>query len=221
MRTGHATGLGDIMIRAKYNVLRRWGGGVAAAIDVRTPTGDESNLLGTGALQTKLYGIASAGFGKVSPHLNVGYTGSTGGALPGVTLNDEWNYTAGFDLAVSPRLTLIADLLGRSILDQGRLVESDRVFDFVQAGAGGTSGSGGGGGGGGGSGGPTAPRPTEHTTRREFRLQPGNLNLAIGNFGVRFNPMRKMLVSGSLLFALGEAGLRDRVTPVIAIDYAF
>jgi hypothetical protein len=215
---GHAEGLGDIMVRAKYNFLTRRGGGLAAAIDVRTPTGDESNLLGTGALQAKLYGIASIGFGRFSPHLNAGYTRSTRGALPGVSLNNEWNYTAGFDLAVSPRLTLIADVLGRSIRGQGRLVEADRIFDFVQAGPGGTGGTGGGGGGGGG--GPIT-RPVEHTTRREFRLEAGNLNLAVGNTGVRFNPFRKMLVSANLLFALTEAGLRDRVTPVISVDYAF
>jgi hypothetical protein len=221
--SGHASGLGDIMVRAKYNFFRRRGGGLAAAIDVRTPTGDESNLLGTGALQTKVYGIASVAFGKFSPHLNAGYTRSGRGPLSNVSLNNEWNYTAGFDLAVSPRLTLIADVLARSIRDQGRLREADRVFDFVQAGPGGTGGTGGGGGGGGGGsgGGGTTTRPVEHATRTEFRLEPGNLNLAVGNTGIRFNPFRKMLVSANLLFALTEAGLRDRVTPVISVDFGF
>ena len=41
--SGSASGLGDIVIRAKYNCLRQGGGGLAAAVDVRTPTGDESN----------------------------------------------------------------------------------------------------------------------------------------------------------------------------------
>src|SRR6185436_13105225 len=86
-KSGSATGLGDILVRAKYNFLKRRGGGIAAAIDVRTPTGDETNLLGTGAVQTKLYGIASTTFGKLSPHLNAGYTRSTHGALPGASLN--------------------------------------------------------------------------------------------------------------------------------------
>jgi hypothetical protein len=58
-------------------------------------------------------------------------------------------------------------------------------------------------------------------TRRELRLEPGNLNLIVGNAGVRFNPLRTLLVSASFLFNLTEAGLRDRVTPVISIDYAF
>jgi uncharacterized membrane protein YgcG len=230
--TGHAAGLGDIMVRAKYNFLRRRGGGLAAAIDLRTPTGDESNLLGSGALQTKVYGIASVAFGKFSPHLNAGYMRSTRGALSDVSgglsdasLKNEWSYTAGFDVAVSPRLTLVADVLGRSIVDQGRLREADRVFDFVEAGPGGTGGTGGGGGGGGsgsgGSGGGTTTRPVQHATRSEFRLEPGNLNLAVGSTGVRFNPFRKMLVSANLLFGLTQAGLRDRVTPVISVDWGF
>jgi uncharacterized membrane protein YgcG len=228
--TGHAAGLGDIMVRAKYNFLRRRGGGLAAAIDLRTPTGDESNLLGSGALQTKVYGIASVAFGKFSPHLNAGYMRSTRGALSDVSgglsdasLKNEWSYTAGFDVAVSPRLTLVADVLGRSIVDQGRLREADRVFDFVEAGPGGTGGTGGGGGGSGsgGSGGGTTTRPVQHATRSEFRLEPGNLNLAVGSTGVRFNPFRKMLVSANLLFGLTQAGLRDRVTPVISVDWGF
>jgi hypothetical protein len=93
---------------------------LAAALDVRTPTGDESNLLGTGGVQTKLFGIVSAAIGNFSPHLNAGYTMSSRRALPGVRLKEEWSYAAGFDIAVSPRLTLIVDVLGRSILDAGR-----------------------------------------------------------------------------------------------------
>ncbi|MFN2447582.1 MAG: transporter, partial [Vicinamibacterales bacterium] len=143
--SGSATGIGDIVVRAKYNVLRARGGGLAAAVDVRTPTGDESNLLGTGGVQTKVYAVASSSFGKLSPHLNLGYTASTKGALPGAALNDEWNYAAGIDLAVSPQLTLIADVLGRSIRDAGRLREADKVFEFVQTGAAGAAGGGGGG----------------------------------------------------------------------------
>ena len=66
----------------------------------------------------------------------------------------------------------------------------------------------------------TIPTPTQ-VTRREFHFEPGHLNLAIGNVGVRFSPLRTLLVSASLLFNLTDAGLRDRVTPVISVDYAF
>lgn len=216
--SARATGIGDIVVRAKYNVLRARGGGLAAAVDVRTPTGDESNLLGTGGVQTKVYGIASVAVGRLSPHINAGYTASTKGALLDAALNDEWNYAVGLDLAVSPRLTLIADVLGRSIRDAGRLKEADKVFKFIQTGPGGSGGGGGGGGGGAGGSGTTPPT---QVTRRELRFQPGNLNLAIGNAGVRFSPLRTLLVSANLLFNVTSAGLRDRVTPVISVDYAF
>ena len=223
--SGTATGLGDIVIRSKYNFFRAGGGGLAAALDVRTPTGDETNLLGTGGLQARLFGIASMTVGKWSPHVNAGYTASTGGGLPGVPLKDEWSYAGGVDVAVSPRLTLLADLLGRTILDAGRFEEADRVFEFVETGTGSVGGGGGGGGGGAGGGGAgsggTPTRPPTRVTRRELQFRPGNLHLLVGNFGARFNPVRSLLVSANLLFPLTSAGLRDRVTPAISVDYSF
>jgi hypothetical protein len=45
-----ASGLGDAVVRAKYNVLRQGGSGLAAGVEMRLPTGDEENLLGTGEL---------------------------------------------------------------------------------------------------------------------------------------------------------------------------
>jgi hypothetical protein len=219
--SGTATGIGDIVIRAKYNLFRAGGGGLAAALDVRTPTGDESNLLGTGGLQGRLFGIASMTVGKWSPHVNAGYTASTRGGLPGVTLKDEWSYAGGVDVAVSSRLTLLADLLGRTILDAGRFEEADRVFEFLATGTGSTGGGGGGGGGGGSGGGGTTTRTPTRVTRRELQFRPGNLNLLLANVGARFNPVRSLLVSANLLFPLTSAGLRDRVTPAISVDYSF
>ena len=223
--SGTATGLGDIVIRSKYNFFKRGGGGLAAAMDVRTPTGDESNLLGTGGLQARLFGIASMTAGKWSPHVNAGYTASTGGGLPGVSLKDEWSYAGGSMSRSLRRLTLLADLLGRTILDAGRFEEADRVFEFVATGTGSVGGGGGGGGGGAGGGGGGAggspPRPPTRVTRRELQFRPGNLHLLVGNFGARFNPVRSLLVSANLLFPLTSAGLRDRVTPAISVDYSF
>jgi hypothetical protein len=76
-------------------------------------------------------------------------------------------------------LTLIADVIGRSIRDQGRLREADTIFDFVEAvpeAPAARRGGGGGGGGGGGSGATPTGR-SKHATQRQFRLEPGNLNL--------------------------------------------
>src|SRR6202022_2641025 len=76
--SGTATGLGDVVLRTKYRFVDATHGGVAADVDVRFPTGDKQNLLGTGAVQTKVAAIASGEFSRVAPHVNVGYTYSHG-----------------------------------------------------------------------------------------------------------------------------------------------
>ena len=76
--SGSATGLGDILLRAKYNVHRTSTTAYAAALDLRLPTGDKDNLLGTGATQAQAMFIASGEYGRLSPHVNFGYTFSSG-----------------------------------------------------------------------------------------------------------------------------------------------
>ena len=74
-------------------VLRRWGSrrhrrhpaadeghrdarrarSLAAGVDLRLPTGDELNLLGSGAPGVRPFAALSGSFGVASPHLNVAY----------------------------------------------------------------------------------------------------------------------------------------------------
>ena len=217
--SGTAAGLGDVVLRAKYAFTSSKPLGIAAAVEARVPTGDESNLLGTGGVQTKVLGIGSFHRGPLSPHVNVGYTFSSKGALPGATLHDEVIATAGIDLAVSPRLTMSFDVLGRTLRDAGRMRMTDKTFEFAVVG----SGAGAGGGGGGGGGGRPMPPPgqTMSVTRTELQFIPGNLHLYLGAAGVRFNLWRTLLVTANLLFPLTDAGLRDRVTHAVGIDYVF
>ena len=49
-------------------------GSLAAFVDLRLPTGDEANLLGSGATQTKLSLVAGGGTGRFSPRASLGYT---------------------------------------------------------------------------------------------------------------------------------------------------
>jgi hypothetical protein len=227
--SGVASGLGDIVLRAKYAFAASKPFGLAAAVETRVPTGDETNLLGTGGVQTKVLAIASLTRGSVSPHVNVGYTFSSKGSLRGVSstdeltpspgvdsLPDEVMLTTGVDLALTPRVTMSFDMLGRSLRDAGRMRLTQKTFEFATAGAGP--------GGGGGTGGGRPPQPgaaTQTATRTELQLQPGDLRLYLGAAGIRFNPWRTVLVTANLLFPLSTAGLRDRVTPVVGIDYVF
>src|SRR5215203_5644101 len=76
--SGSSNGLGDMSIRAKYNFLRGDVTSLAAGLDLRVPTGDKDELLGTGATRAEMTFIYSGDYGRVSPHVNVGYTLSNG-----------------------------------------------------------------------------------------------------------------------------------------------
>jgi hypothetical protein len=228
--SGVASGLGDIVLRAKYAFTTGTSLGLAAAVETRLPTGDETNLLGTGGVQSKVFAIASLARGPLSPHVNVGYTFSRKSAPAGLSsrdetiptvnvdsLPDEIMLTAGLDLALTPRVTMSFDVLGRSLRDAGRMRLAQKTFEFAGAG----TGTGGGGGGGGTGRPPQEATPTQSTTRTELTLQSGDLRLFLGAAGIRFNPWRTVLVTANLLFPLTTSGLRDRVTPVVGIDYVF
>lgn len=197
-----AQGLGDILLRGKFRFLDAAGGGLAAATDIRLPTGDSEQLLGTGGAQVKIALIGSMEEGAFSPHVNLGYTFSGGGGTDplSVTPNvpDEFSYAAGFDTALHQRVTLSVDILGRNLRDLGRLVPTGRQFPFVtQGGSFGTA------------------------TFEEFTRRPGNLNLLVGAVGVRFNPRGNLLIGAEVLLPMSDNGLRDNLTPVIGIDYSF
>ena len=82
--SGLAAGLGDLVLRGKYAFTSNGPVGLAGVVEARLPTGDESNLLGTGGVQTKILGIASFNRGPLSPHVNLGYMFSSKGSLPAV-----------------------------------------------------------------------------------------------------------------------------------------
>ena len=114
-----------MLLRAKYNFLRKPGGSLAAFVDVRLPTGNEDDLLGSGATQAKLALVAGGSPGRFSPRASFGYTFSSGGSDFTGDLPDELYYTAGFDIVPHRRLTITADFIGRTLLDATRLVDQE------------------------------------------------------------------------------------------------
>ena len=133
-RAGSATGIGDIVLRSKYRVLSGVGGGLAAAVDLRLPTGDENDLLGTGGVQAKMLLIASTERGRLAEHVNIGYTVAEGdgvGAPLGLTaasIPDEINYSGGVEFMPNSRLTVMGDIVGRTLRNAGRLVLASKQF---------------------------------------------------------------------------------------------
>ena len=68
-------------------------------------------------------------------------------------------------------------------------------------------------------------RRGDPTIRDTVRISPetttGNLNVMLGSAGIKVNPVGRLLVMANLLFALGDSGLQDKVTPVFGLDYSF
>ena len=220
-RSGDATGLGDIVLRTKYHFLRASAGGLAVAVDLRTPTGDKKNLLGAGGAQAKVLLLASDERGRFGQHVNIGYTIATGtvaGTPAGFAATDtpdEVNYTGGMDFVANPRLTLMGDLVGRTLRGAGRLSAVTKQFLYNEPTAlliGATPGPGCGG---------FVGFTCRTASFDEFAPKPGNLTLLLGAVGAKWNVRGNALLTGSVLFPLTDAGLRSRVTTVVGLDYAF
>jgi hypothetical protein len=104
-----AAGVADVSIRAKYSVLQSRRAGLAAAADVRLPTGNEEQLLGAGRAGVHLSAIASFERAWLGSHARVGI--GRGGA------SDEVSFGAAVVAAVTPRFNLVGEVLGRRLND--------------------------------------------------------------------------------------------------------
>ena len=195
---GSASGLGDLTVRLKSTLRNAAWTGVAIGVDVRLPTGDEMDLLGTGAAGVQPFVVWSANFAKVSPHVNAGYQWNGSSALAGNpaagesgSLPNQATYAAGADVSVNSRLTVAFDLLGRYVVNAKRLVSQE--FHALDG---------------------TSVFPNITFTNASFN----ELN---GAFGLKTNVLGRLLLDVNLLFAIDEHGLRDKVTPLIGLEYAF
>ena len=109
----HATGLGDVALRARYAVAGDAQRGLAAGLDLRLPTGREEDLLGAGEASARMFGIGSFEHGPIATHLNAGY--SVGG------VSREIGYNAAVTYAALPRVTVVGELLGRRLSNLRRM----------------------------------------------------------------------------------------------------
>lgn len=197
--SGSASGLGDLMVRVKSHVRRDPKNGIALGLDLRLPTGDEMNLLGSGATGVQPFAIWSGTFGKLSPHVNASYRWNGSSVLAGdpaqgvaADFPDQVGYGVGTELSVTSRVTLAADLFGRYIIDAARLRQE--TFTALDAAG---------------------------TTFQNIVFTRDSYNALSGAIGFKANAFGSLLIDVNLLFKLNENGLRDKVTPLIGLEYSF
>lgn len=195
---GSASGIGDLMVRMKHSVRARATSGMAVGVDLRIPTGDEMNLLGSGTAGVQPFAIWSATLNQVAPHVNLSYRWNGSSVLAGNPSTGESGdfpdniaYALGADITANPRLTLAFDLLGRYTIDAERLKQED--FHALDG----------------------------HSTFANITFTKDSYNALSGAIGMKAMLADKFLLTGNILFSLDEHGVRDRVTPMLGLEYSF
>ncbi len=208
---GSAEGIGDIAITGKYRIwessrdaassLRR-NAAMAVGVTARLPTGEADDLLGLGTTRTLVSFIGSATVGRFSPHVNLGYefwsdavtTSRDFQGLSTVSIQDQVQYNAGVEIELHSRLTFITDLLGRYLRGGGQIAYEP--FSF--------------------------PSNRTNVTGADALVGVADgFNTVIVAPGAKWNIYGSALLTGNLLITVTDGGLRDRVTPVLGIDWGF
>lgn len=197
--SGRASGIGDVVARLKAQPFKSGASGFALGVDVRFPTGDEENLLGSGTYGVKPFVILSFSQKVLSPHLNVGYQWNGKSVLAGNVVTGEKKslpkqilYSGGVDIGVTPRITLALDVIGRRVLKSPRL--QTETFHALQGGL---------------------TFPNIHF------VQDADFNVTDGSAGLKINAGGRLLLDVNVLFKLDNGGLRDKVTPLVGFEYSF
>ena len=192
--SGSATGIGDMTIRVKGRVAKWEHAGVAVGMDFRLPTGDEMDLLGSGAAGYRPFAAISFAYHRISPHVNIGYQFNGDSVLAGDPvagtkgpLPDQFTYIFGTDIGVTQRLTVAFDILGQ------RSTDTQRMFRETYPG----------------------------TTWETIGFREGTLNTVDGSIGLKYNPVGSLLLNCNLIFKMNDAGLRDKLTPLFGVAYTF
>jgi hypothetical protein len=195
-----ASGIGDLVVRAKATLLKEGTRALAAGFDARLPTGDEQNLLGAGAPGLRPFAAFSAAFGAFAPHANVGYQWNGKSVLAGDVyantkgdLPDQFMYALGTDLSVNEHFSLVVDLLGQRVLDSPRLLTGT----FTATGNAGTE-----------------TLPDIHFVQTSYWASSAAV-------GFKANIATRVLLDFNLRFRISENGLVDRVAPLIGVEWSF
>jgi hypothetical protein len=198
--SGSTLGIGDLRLRGKYVAWRdaKEKSAVAVGLDLRLPTGDAYNFLGSGTWGIRPFAIYSYS-ARVSPHASAGFEGNGNSILAGdvttepvtkAKLPDVFTYSVGADASPVRWLGLSGDYIGTSLLNASR-IESSTYTDFVG---------------------------NNHQNVNTFVSTVNQSNISVG---AKVRPMARLLITGNVLFRLNDAGLHFKPSPLIGVSYTF
>ncbi len=189
-----ATGLGDLALRFKYNMLRSDRMQMAGLLDMRLPTGDEQNFLGNGKPNTRISWIMSNKAGQGTTHFNIGYE-RRGAELD----SDELEIALGFDQLLLPGLTIAGDFVGEIDLNTDEAIELLPGYRKI------------------------TDQPGDGASRvRDIDLsnipERDNDNTFDLSLGMRVAASEQFSLLGNILVPLNEGGLRSTLTATIGVS---
>jgi hypothetical protein len=198
-RSSTASGIGDVVFRAKGTVWKGERAAAALGAEVRVPTGDEKNFLGAGGAGLKPF-ITASYRARISPHMNLGYQFNGSSILAGdlttgktARLPDQFFYSGGVDVGFTKRLTGAIDLLGQRLFGAPRVKQTPFVDVLGRV----------------------------ESDESQIVATHGSFNMNDLAVGAKYSPFGNFLLHGNLLFRLDNGGLRARVVPLVGVSYTF
>jgi hypothetical protein len=214
-----ATGIGDIVLRGKYEAIRRERLSGAVGIGIRLPTGDVNNLLGSGTVGVAPFGILTYR-GRLSPHVRLGYLWNGNSALagdptavsggsPGIsgrpasaTLPPEFLYSGGADYRVNKRLTVVADLIGERVISGFRVsLGSQQHYPGNDFG--------------------TDPSTTPQIPIPTIVQSIASYNSDAIAVGGKVRLFRELILAANITSRIDSGGLHSKPVPLVGLSYAF
>lgn len=191
---GSASGIGDVIAAVKANVYRSSSEKTTMAVggQVRFPTGDSYNYLGSGAYGFKPYFVMSHNMGRFTPNFGVSYQWNSASALNNnQNLPSTVGYSGGVEIRAAKRFSVSGEFLGQYVINGPQLQP-------VSVPVGGTN-----------------------LNLSSVQQYVGSYAMDNVSVGFKANPWRGLYLAGSVMFKLDDAGLRANYVPMFAIAYRF
>ena len=201
-----SSGIGDTLLRIKGVVAEGRNYTIATGTEFRLPTGDATNLHGSGAFGAKPFVAMSLPGAKlrsisIAPQFSAGYQVNGSSILAGdivanrkARLPGQLHWSAGATVGINSRISYVVDFIGM------RMSSVERLVDASVAGRG--------------EGVPTAVGSVISASKQALQMNSAS-------FGFKWKAFSNVVVTANMLTALDSNGMRDRVVPMVAIGYAF
>jgi len=203
-----SAGIGDVVFRGKFQVVKSEKAGLSVGVDLHTPTGSAEQFLGSGTWGVRPFAVLSYYAGRIEPHASLGLQ-INGNSILAVdprkiqANNGTWpagatghlanilNFDVGWDAGINKRASVSGDFIGQSFFG----VQTLAVTNYVDY-AGNSN-------------------PTIGTT--------GTVTSNLLSFaaGAKIRPFGRLILTGNVLFRVNDAGLHYKPAPLIGLAYTF